>query len=57
MIDGEDGAGHVPGDAKVRVDDDDDTKNEKIQVVSRTLLEEMFLPIDNDCSDLLVHEH
>ena len=56
MIDGEDGAGDIPGDAKVGVDDDNDTEDKKIQVIARTLLEEMLFPIDNDCSDLLVHE-
>ena len=56
MIDGEDGAGNIPGDAKEGVDDDDDTENKKIQVIARALLEKMFFPVDNNSSDLLVHE-
>ena len=55
--DGEDGAGHVPGDAKAGVDHDDDADHQEVQVVAGPLPQQVLPPVDDDGGDLLVHEH
>ena len=44
MCDGENRAGHIPWDAKNRIDNNGESKNKKIQVVATSLLQFILFP-------------
>ena len=51
MGDGEDGAGHVPGDAEDGVEEDGEGEHQQVQVVAPTLPQLVLLPMYSPVED------
>ena len=56
MINGEDGGSHEPGQPKDGADDDNQSQNEKVQMVTSAFLQAMLFPVHNHSCNLLIHE-
>lgn len=56
VVDGGHGGGFAPGKAEERAHADEEAADEEVEMEAAAFLEQVFLPVDDDHGNLLVHE-